>query len=117
MGTAEEQSRRYADFCARHYKRNDTDAECFGCPAGCDKGDCEFAWGQLPYEKEANDGNAKGGTGILELSDGVLKATGRALTAMSPSDELIRRRDCINWSWDHCARTKCKRFPKECIST
>lgn len=114
VGTAEEQSLRYADFCTRYYKRNDTDAECFGCPAECEKGDCEFTWGQLLYAEEVGDEGTGGRNGIAELSDGVLKETGCALTAISPSDEFIRRRDCINWSWDHCARTKCNYCAHEC---
>lgn len=52
VGTAEEQTRRHKAFCAAHYRANDIDAQCDGCPASTpDETDCEFVWGQLPGPK------------------------------------------------------------------
>ena len=52
MGTAEEQARRYAQYCDAHL-RDDGSKPCTNCPC-CGKipfGKCEFAWAQMPYEE------------------------------------------------------------------
>lgn len=54
VGTAEEQTRRFADYCARH--RHTDLPRCAGCPLeNLPSGTgCEEAWAQLPYnESEA----------------------------------------------------------------
>jgi hypothetical protein len=49
VGTAEEQSVRFYDYCLTHSKSS---VVCLDCPL-CDKSEmCEFAWAQLPYESE-----------------------------------------------------------------
>ena len=50
VGTAEEQNARYKRFCSSHYKPNDIDAQCDGCPCVSERFDCELEWAQLPYE-------------------------------------------------------------------
>jgi hypothetical protein len=47
VGTAEEQSVRFYDYCLTHSKDS---VVCLDCPL-CDKSEmCEFVWAQLPYE-------------------------------------------------------------------
>lgn len=52
FGTAEEQEKRFHDFCrARHLSRTEDSSYCaYRCPL---EGDacCEFAWAQMPYEE------------------------------------------------------------------
>ena len=49
VGTAGEQSDRFAAYCHAH---KDTDAECLYCPLlGITGGHCELAWAQMPYEE------------------------------------------------------------------
>ena len=49
VGTAEEQSVRFHDYCLTHSKRS---VVCLDCPL-CGKSEmCEFAWADLPYESE-----------------------------------------------------------------
>ena len=53
VGTAEEQAKRYAQYCDAHL-RDDGSKPCTNCPC-CGKipfGKCEFAWAQMPYESE-----------------------------------------------------------------
>lgn len=45
-GTAEEQSRRFTDFCYAHRTR---EKGCGDCPV-CGIAGCELAWGQMPYK-------------------------------------------------------------------
>jgi hypothetical protein len=53
VGTAEEQSVRFYDYCLTHSKSS---VVCLDCPL-CDKSEmCEFVWAQLPYESEVNNG-------------------------------------------------------------
>ena len=49
VGTAEEQKKRFEDYCVTN--RSD-DLACLDCPA-YGKGDCEFRWGQMPYTDTA----------------------------------------------------------------
>ena len=52
VGTAEEQEARFMKFCNSHYNINNIDGECALCPLNKKvKGECEFAWGQMPYEE------------------------------------------------------------------
>lgn len=55
VGTAEEQTARFDDFC----HDNRTMERCCGdCPAYSTKNiDCQFAWAQMPYEEGAYDGS------------------------------------------------------------
>lgn len=47
VGTPEEQTRRFDAFCAAHHFQSEKC--CSNCPCrGADN--CEFKWGQLPYE-------------------------------------------------------------------
>jgi hypothetical protein len=49
VGTAEEQSVRFYDYCLTHSKSS---VVCLDCPL-CDKSEmCEFAWANMPYESE-----------------------------------------------------------------
>lgn len=56
VGTAEEQNERYKRFCSSHYRPNDIDAQCDGCPCVSERFDCELEWGQLPYEAAQEGG-------------------------------------------------------------
>lgn len=47
VGTAEEQSARYAKFC---YAHRSYEKGCGGCPL-CGEPCCELAWAQMPYEE------------------------------------------------------------------
>lgn len=51
IGTAEEQERRFRKYCDSNYNPNDVDAECWRCPLFKHRSSCEFAWGQMSYEK------------------------------------------------------------------
>ena len=44
VGTAEDQSYRFAHYCVA--------TGCGNCSLGTVKGDCEFAWAQMPYAEE-----------------------------------------------------------------
>lgn len=57
VGTTEEQTKRFSDFCAAH--RHTDLPRCAGCPLENTPPDtgCSFAWAQLPYEAE--EGGAK----------------------------------------------------------
>lgn len=57
VGTAEEQTKRFSDFCAVH--RHTDLPWCAGCPLENTPSDtgCSFAWAQMPYEAE--EGGAK----------------------------------------------------------
>jgi hypothetical protein len=49
VGTAEEQSVRFYDYCLTNSKDS---VFCLECPL-CNKSEmCEFVWAQMPYEKE-----------------------------------------------------------------
>ena len=52
VGTAEEQTKRFADFCAEH--RHTDLPRCAGCPLENTPPDtgCSFAWGQMLYKAE-----------------------------------------------------------------
>lgn len=50
VGTVDEQKKRFDDYCVTN--RSD-DLGCLDCPA-YGKGDCEFRWAQMPYEKEGD---------------------------------------------------------------
>lgn len=49
VGTPSERTSRYLAFCNSH-------AHCADCPCNKIAGDCEFSWGDMPYEegKEIN---------------------------------------------------------------
>ena len=51
VGTPLEQSMRYGFFCNQHRTMEKCCAE---CPA-FDKADCEFVWGQMPYEEGGDE--------------------------------------------------------------
>lgn len=57
VGTAEEQCARWRKFCDSHSERiSDTSFVC-NCPCkGCDFGECELAWAQMPYAAEEGAG-------------------------------------------------------------
>ena len=55
IGTAEEQERRFKEFCAAHWSINNVDSECAGCPLTIEGAECEFAWAQMQYEAEKGD--------------------------------------------------------------
>jgi len=49
VGTVQEQSERFRDYCEAH---KDKYAECLYCPlVGETGGHCELAWAQMPYEE------------------------------------------------------------------
>jgi len=52
IGTADEQTKRFSDFCAAH--RHTDLPRCAGCPLENTPPDtgCSFAWGQMLYEAE-----------------------------------------------------------------
>lgn len=54
VGTAEEQAKRFNDFCTMKGCRFGGD-KANKCPLDPDA--CEFAWAQMPYEKEDGDGD------------------------------------------------------------
>lgn len=51
VGTAEEQTKRFSDFCAAH--RHTDLPMCAGCPLENTPSNtgCSFAWAQMPYEE------------------------------------------------------------------
>ena len=53
VGTAEEQSRRFCEFCRPRTE------PCDGCACleGSRKGRCEFVWAQMPYEAKEGENN------------------------------------------------------------
>ena len=59
VGTAEEQTKRFREFCSAHkYVSSDFSTICRGfgknrCPfsSARTKSGCEFAWSQMPYEE------------------------------------------------------------------
>lgn len=55
VGTAEEQTKRFSDFCKAH--RHPDLPRCAGCPLENTTSDtgCSFAWAQMPYEEEEGD--------------------------------------------------------------
>lgn len=52
VGTAEEQTKRFSNFCAAH--RHTDLPRCAGCPLENTPSDtgCSFAWAQMPYEEK-----------------------------------------------------------------
>ena len=58
VGTAEEQPKRFSDFCASH--RHTDLPRCAGCPLENTPSDtgCSFAWAQMPYEAAEGGANA-----------------------------------------------------------
>ena len=59
VGTAEEQTKRFSDFCAAH--RHTDLPRCAGCPLENIPSDtgCSFAWAQTPYEAEEGAGDGR----------------------------------------------------------
>ena len=55
VGTAEEQERRFGEYCDSKYDLNDKE-ECQSCPLFKHRTSCEFAWAQMPYSE--GDGDA-----------------------------------------------------------
>ena len=55
VGTAEEQSRRFMKYCDNFGRRSNGEPKCHDCPllrrAIKEGGNCEFMWGQMPYEE------------------------------------------------------------------
>lgn len=50
VGTAEEQTKRFHDYCEAFM---DNDGTCTGCPCcGHPFSKCEFVWAQMPYEDD-----------------------------------------------------------------
>lgn len=60
VGTPREQGERFKVFCGRKGENFGVAAYCaYECPCG-NKGDCKFAWAQMPYEHDAEkEGDAK----------------------------------------------------------
>lgn len=54
VGTFGEQYNRYAEFCEQHYREYSV-GKCEKCPFA--EPTCKFAWAQLPYDKQPNNGN------------------------------------------------------------
>lgn len=54
IGTADEQANRFQRFCTQHGECMDSDCT---CPMLSKPRPCEFAWMQLPYESEVNNGS------------------------------------------------------------
>lgn len=53
VGTIEDQTRRYEDYCRAHTKVSG----CTGCPlVGCRR--CQIAWAQMPYEAKEGGNHA-----------------------------------------------------------
>ena len=60
MGTAEEQAKRFEEFCAGHHRKMIGNKIPTGpCECPCYEGNsCNyFVWAQMPYEEGGNDGN------------------------------------------------------------
>lgn len=49
VGTAEEQERRYDNYCHAHINQENC---CDECPISAAKAQCEFAWAQMPYAEK-----------------------------------------------------------------
>ena len=59
VGTAEEQIRRFNDYCNAHYGIKCNEPECGACPlwtSGLCGEDCLLKWAQMPYEAEEGAG-------------------------------------------------------------
>lgn len=56
IGTAEEQTKRFSDFCVAH--RHTDLPRCAGCPLENTPSDtgCSFAWAQMPYAAQEGAG-------------------------------------------------------------
>ena len=51
VGTAEEQTKRFHDYCLNNSSVCDVDMECCRCPLEKVEASCELAWSQMPYEE------------------------------------------------------------------
>ena len=59
VGTVEEQSKRFRDFC--NIESSASGGHCTGCRAICyGKNKCELAWAQMPYESSNGKGELDG---------------------------------------------------------
>lgn len=54
VGTAVKQTERWKTFCSAHYRADMEDWQCGCCPCGDEKSsaNCEFEWGQMPYDEK-----------------------------------------------------------------
>ena len=91
VGTAAEQKARHDRFCSRHYKAECVDSQCFGCPAHDEKTetDCEFVWGQLPFDQ------AEGGAKCIDGLRGHPDCRGCDEHCLD-----VRKRNCFYWNPD-----------------